>query len=436
MDVIGGTYLETVIAPDSRQWAGSGLRAAAALVNRDDPPKLHTAVDDANLEEVDLVRQALGVREWHRVSRDEEIGFRYVTPISAPAVNGPNSRLTDDLEVVSEATVLMFGLVEAPAGRVSVEAETLVLDPQRPRDAEPLKLDGVDARRVIVVANTSEMRRLSDPGPTRAGPGGVDDLRDAAAAVLARHPTISGVVTKRGAAGCLVSQRDDLLSPRDASGDTGFQGFSHTLVGAHPTSRVWPIGSGDTFSAGLAHAIDSGADLVEAARLGSAAAAYWCSTRSSAVPTQILAGDFTMLPRPVTPSTPRVYLAGPFFSIGERWLVETVREELRSLGVSAWSPVHEVGPGGLEVAQKDLDGLNDCDVVLALLDRADPGTIFEVGWAVSQDIPVIGYASVLDPEGAKMMAGTSVEIHTDLSTACYRAAWAGMGMRVRPGWAT
>jgi hypothetical protein len=46
------------------------------------------------------------------------------------------------------------------------------------------------------------------------------------------------------------------------------------------------------------------------------------------------------------------------------------------------------------------------------------------------------YAQVLDPEGAKMLVGTEVEMHTDLSTACYRAAWAGMGLVPQPAWLT
>jgi nucleoside 2-deoxyribosyltransferase len=179
-----------------------------------------------------------------------------------------------------------------------------------------------------------------------------------------------------------------------------------------------------------------GADLIEAAKLGSAATAHWCSTQNPAITEAILNGIYEEVPSPIVPSTPQVYIAGPFFTVGERWLVETVYNELFSLGVQPWSPVHQVGHGDLEVAHKDIDGLVDSDVVIALLDHADPGTVFEVGFAVSHGTPVVGYAQVLNAEGAKMMAGTEVELHRDLSTACYRAAWVGMGLRPRPGWMT
>lgn len=414
MKVVGGTYIESVVVPDWQEWAGSGLRAAAALSHRaGGAPTLVTAVDETSFEDVDMVRSALGVGwEDPRGWRDELIGFRYLTPISAPSVNGPNSTLMESIEADDE-TILAFGLIEDPGGMVKLHATTVVLDPQRPRDPEPLSLRGITASKVYVVANSGEIRGL----------GQSTDIRTASAAVLAKFEKVSGVITKRGAPGCLVTTHDANSSD-----------IRHELVGAHPTTSVWPIGSGDVFSAGIAHAIDEGADLVEAARIGSAAAAHWCSTKVAAVPEALLRGDTSTLPRPVTPTNLRVYLAAPFFSIAERWLVETVKDELTSLGATVWSPFHEVGPGGDEVAQQDLDGMLNCDVVLALLDYSDPGTVFEVGWAVRHSLPVVGFSSVPNDEGAKMMAGSGVELHRDLSTACYRAAWVGMGLKARRGW--
>ncbi len=424
MIIVGGTYLETVVVPQSREWAGSGLRAAAALASRDDAPLLRTAVDGLtsntegfsteesnSYQEIRAVARALSVR-MQPSERTERVGFHYLTPISAPAVNGPNSRIAERIDVEA-STALVFGMIEAQDDLPRVRADLVIMDPQRPRDAKPLALDGIDAKRIVVVANVGEVRGL----------GRSADLRQASANILNDHSAVSGVVTKRGAAGCLVTERSH-----------SSEQYVHAAAGAHPTRHVWPIGSGDVFSAGLAHALDTGAELIDAARVGSAAAAHWCSTRVHAVPRPILDGVFSALGAPITPTTPSVYLAGPFFTISERWLVETTRDELTSLGANVWSPVHEVGPGGDEVAKLDLEALERCDVVLALLDNSDPGTVFEVGWAVRMGIPVVGYASRADAEGLKMMTGTSVELHGDISTACYRATWAGMGLRVRPGW--
>ncbi len=407
MIVVGGTYREEVALPSWVALAGSGLRAAAALSQAPVPPGLLTALDDDTQDEAELVCDALGVVVNSAVDRTEPVGFSYFTPLSAPRVNGPKSRLRNGLRGEDD-TVLAFGLVEA--GDVVLRGRTVVLDPQRPRDLAPFSADNVEADRLVVVANTSEIRQF----------GEATGEREAAEALLGRG--VDAVITKRAAAGCTVSWLEGSAA-------------RHEDVGARPTARVWPIGSGDVFSAGLAHALDRGADLVEAARVGSAAAAHWCSTQVAALPGPILAGTAADLPAPLPPARPLVYLAGPFFSAGERWLVEELRTSLRSLGVDVFSPLHDVGTGGPEVAQADLDGLRLCDSVLALLDGADPGTVFEVGWAVRDGTPVVGYATALDAEVSKMMSGTEVELHRDLSTACYRAAWAGMGMRVVPGWA-
>lgn len=406
MRVVGGTYRELVTVPDSDDLAGSGLRAAAALREATERPVLHTAVDDRQWEEAELVASALDVvRE--AVGRSEPVGFSYFTPLSSPRINGPNARLSESI-IVDGETVLAFGLIES--GDVGVRARTVVLDPQKPRDGGPLDRQGIAADRLIVVANRGEVRRL----------GGDADEQEAAEALLRQG--VHAVITKRAAAGCTVSHEVN---------DT----IQHIDVGAHPTARVWPIGSGDVFSAGVAHVLHVGGDVVDAARVGSAAAAHWCSTRVPAVPAAVLAGKTSGLPAALPPTRPLVYLAGPFFTVPDRWLVEELRNTLESLGVDVFSPLHDVGEGGDDVAVADLDGLARCDAVLALLDGADAGTIFEVGWAVREGIAVVGYAKVLDREVTKMMAGTAVELHRDLSTACYRAAWAGMGLRTVPGWA-
>ena len=79
------------------------------------------------------------------------------------------------------------------------------------------------------------------------------------------------------------------------------------------------------------------------------------------------------------------------------------------------------------MAQKDIDGLNECTSVLALLDGSDFGTVFETGYAERAGIPCVGYASNPDREGAKMFTGLSGELHGDFSTAVYRAAWRALG---------
>jgi nucleoside 2-deoxyribosyltransferase len=84
------------------------------------------------------------------------------------------------------------------------------------------------------------------------------------------------------------------------------------------------------------------------------------------------------------------------------------------------------------VARADIEGLRTCSSVLALLDGSDFGTVFETGWAECAHIPVVGYATKPDEEGTKMLTGLSGELHNDLSTAVYRAAWRALGAPALP----
>lgn len=409
MMIAGGTYVETVVEPSAEDLMGSGLRAAAALAPHVSDLRLVTAIDQDTVEAADYVAAALRVTNRDVLERSEPVGFSYMTPISSPSINGLSATARGEIRSESETT-LLFGLVEGGGLSRRIDSRNVVLDPQKPRDTERLHLEGIRSERLAVVANRSETLQLAR---------GANALGSAAHRVLA-DVGADAVITKQGAAGCLVTWRE------------GDEVRQHT-VGAFPTQRVWPIGSGDVFSAGFAYALDSGADYVEAARVGSRSAAHWCATRQPDLPEAVLRGE--EVARAIPPRPAQIYLAGPFFTAGERWLVETVYEQLKSLGVTPWSPVHEVGHGE-DIAAADIDGLRRSDAVLALLDHSDSGTIFEVGWAVANRIPVVGFGSVVEREGMKMLGGSTVELHRDLSTACYRAAWAGMGMRTTPGWMT
>lgn len=410
MIVVGGTYEEHVVVPAHHVIAGSGLRAAAAL-SAAVPVRLHTALDERGRVAAESSMATLGL-EMLAVERDEPVAFRYFTPVSPPSVDGPAATHLSDI-VADDDAVLVFGMVET--GHREIRARRVVADPQRPRDLRVLDMHGIHADELAVVLNAGEARALI---------GDAVDLDQAAQQILTRT-TAEVVVIKDSGRGCRVLQRG-----RD----------NPVRVGPYPTRSVWPLGSGDVFAAGFAHAWGTGADPVEAARVASGCAAYWCGTRRSRLPAALLEGVpvSTVLntagPELIPPpAAPVVYLAGPFFSLSERWLVETSRAVLTGLGAAVFSPLHDVGVGGDEVAGPDLDGLRRADAVFALLDGWDPGTVYEVGWAHREDLPVVGFLNTPAHEGTKMLVGAGAELHDDLSSALYRAVWAAQGHRIDAG---
>ena len=214
------------------------------------------------------------------------------------------------------------------------------------------------------------------------------------------------VVVKRGAMGATVVTADH-----------------HTEIGAIPSRRTWPIGSGDAFTAGFALAWgEQQREPLESAAVASRAAAAWCSTRTLPLSVAILNGPLPGAPK----RRPRIYLAAPFFDAGQRWLVDLVHGALEELGASVFSPFHDVGLGAPDAAQQDIEGLAGVDAVLALLDGCDPGTVFEVGWSTHARLPVVVFIERSEPQALTMIAGSGADIYNDLASAVFAAVWAGM----------
>ena len=365
MNIVGGTYLElcheTGTFESPRVLLGSGLRAAAVLRSVIPELVLHTATDSQQADEAETVAATFALEvQWRE--RSEAVRFHYWTPLSAPTITGPSARASN--ASIDDGPTLVFGMIESGT---STDVEGLVFDPQQPRDLGPINLESLKCERLAIVANPAETRAMAEQ----------QDLEVAAKALQATTGA-EVVITKQGARGALVTT----LGRQE-------------LVGAWPTSRVWPIGSGDVFAAGFAYAwLHAGAEPVEAARVGSYVASRWCERQSL----DMTLGDFEPALGELSAQVGKVYLAAPFFSLGQRWLVELVRDSLLNLGGNVFSPLHDVGKSDdSAVARLDLQGLEQCTAVLALLDEADPGAMFEAGWAEHAKLPTVVFSE--EPEG-------------------------------------
>ncbi len=170
-----------------------------------------------------------------------------------------------------------------------------------------------------------------------------------------------------------------------------------------------------------------GKSAAESADLASRATAYYCETRGFPDEEQLAAYG----PRPVQPSSrylagylPTVYLAGPFFNLAQVWLVDQARNDLRAVGLRVFSPYHDVGVGVAEdVVAADLKGIDESDIVFAIVDGMDPGTVFEVGYARAKGKPVVVYCETPSGENHKMLEGTDCLIVADYVTAVFRTVW-------------
>jgi hypothetical protein len=304
---------------------------------------------------------------------------------------------------VAAERVLSFGMVE---GAALVEAEGAVYDPQDAVAPRSFGANGSQANRLAVVLNEREARLL-----TRIGDGGVETLAD----VLLEQESAQVVVIKQGPFGAYV---------KSAAGSA--------CVPAYVSERVWKIGSGDCFAAHFAlRWLVERRDPIEAARLASIATALYAQTQGCPDATELARfapPEVSFSERVRAAHRPKVYLAGPFFTLAQLWLVEQTRRHLQAMGVEVFSPYHDVGHGcAQDVVEPDLSALRAAQAVFAIADGLDAGTVYEIGYACARGVPAVVYCENETEENLKMIRGSGCVVIRDYVSALYRAAWTAYG---------
>ena len=388
--IAGGVYHERAIWPAWDQLFGSAGRAAAALSGHVGSIVLQTYARPDTAAAFQPYAAAYGFT-LKPVNVEQTISFEYVHSLSTPVIVPARVRIRANapFEVQADA-VLRFGMME---GSAVIQADRCVYDPQSPVNPEPFGYNGSRAAHLAIVANRSEVIAM----------GGNDDPVKSAQSLL---NGVEVVVVKCGAAGAVVVEPSGV-----------------TKVPAYQTNNVWTVGSGDVFAAVFAARWAVHGDSArEAAGLASRAVATYVDSMSLPVPSVDVLRAMK-LPN-ANARGGKIYLASPFFTISQRWLVDEARSHLKELGLDVFSPVHDVGPGPAEtVAGADLSALNDCDVVFAILDGLDSGTLFEVGHARAKAKPVYALAQTVSEEDLKMIVGSGCRVFEDFVTALHHVAW-------------
>jgi nucleoside 2-deoxyribosyltransferase len=393
--VVGGTYLE--LCPE-RKWFelfGSGLRASHALKRLKTRVHFHTFAG-ANQKNVLLARS--DNITLHPTDTRRTIGFNYLHTISRPSMEPVNyiryCMAKPRVIELSEDKILRFGMVE---GSAKVDGKMVTYDPQTADGPQSFHANGSRAERLAVVANQREAEQM-----TRAS------RPEAACKALLRGGAEVAVV-KCGPDGCLVGTARGVVR-----------------VPAYLSRRTWPIGSGDVFSAIFAHGwMEEERGPVEAADRASRGTSYFVEAGEFPTEDDLQKKKFKPLKRLPWKKQKKVYLAGPFFNLAQRWLIEEFRNALLDAKVKVFSPLHDVGRGEAKVVYgPDMKGLKESGVVLACLDGLDPGTIYEIGYAHSLKAKVICFVSSERPEDLKMIEGGGSEMTNDFATAVYLTVWA------------
>ncbi|MDO7849941.1 PfkB family carbohydrate kinase [Hymenobacter sp. M29] len=391
LTIVGGTYLELCIEPESQELYGSGMRAAAALSRNVTQLKFISCVGQDYVEVANSVANAFGFQASFEVI-DSTVSFTYYHPLSTPVIY-PESALAEEkflMQPIKAEALLVYGQIEA---KVFVEGNYVVYDPQ---NHVPWRETGSKANHLALVLNSNEAYLLS--GLSKSA-----DLESVGKFLLEKE-NAEVVIIKNGSKGALSFDKREVCS-----------------IPLFKTDKVWPIGSGDIFSAAFAWQwMVEKKSAGEAARIASLCTAYYCQSRLLPLPLEL----------PVLQALPAkadgqiVYLAGPFFTIAERWLINELRDKLTEFGNRVFSPMHDVGPGTPhDVVKPDLDGITQSSVVLAVASGLDAGTLFEIGYARALGKRVVVYAENTTEHDLTMMIGSDCEIVEDFSTAIYQTSW-------------
>ena len=398
MIIIGGTYDEYCFEPRWEQKFGSGLRACWVSSRLAPSQKItfYTFGDQHTKQYLDWISKEIDISPIIE-EIPKSIQFQYDYPLATPSIF---PRL-DTLEIqnnkisVEGDNILFYGMLE---GSATVKGKRVVYDPQSPANPIPFSQTGSLADELAVVVNLGEASKIANTN--------TDDLEGIKSFFFGKEKA-SILILKMGPNGAILVTNET----------------SDKHIPVYETESVWPIGSGDVFAASFATHWFSGDSPLLAARKASWNTAEYCNSKSFSF-TELESNEKI---KPITvKSNDRgtVYLAGPFFSFGERWIIDQIYRLLSNMKFDVFSPWHHVGHGiASEVVPLDLNGLDKSNIVFAVIDGLDPGTLFEIGYAIAKGLPVICYVEKESDENLKMMEGSNCLLEGDLTTAIYKTIW-------------
>ncbi|KAA9000460.1 nucleoside 2-deoxyribosyltransferase [Affinibrenneria salicis] len=396
MDIVGGVYKENCLSPDWHGIYGSGGRAALAICEMGVDVILHTFLpDDFKIILIQESKYCKGNLSVNQYETDERLEFNYTYGLAH--VTPPKSNHSDKEIFLKCKKALIFGMIEC---KTLIEAEYAVYDPQSTFKTLSFKESGSSAKHLALVLNESEAAVLASKEP----------LTDPKEIIftIAENESAEVVVLKRGPAGAIV-----------------YHNGIYTTVPAYMTDIVWKIGSGDCFSAYFAYNwLELKLPPEICAFNASLATSYYCQT-------QCFPSDFHLNeyhPKPVivnNTARAKVYIAGPIFTLAQLWIIEQLRNNFMDMGLDVFSPYHDVGliNNKYDIYDNDITGIEEADIIFAIIDGLDSGTIFEIGFATAKGKKVIIYNENVSEKDLVMFSGENTEIVSDFVTAIYKTIW-------------
>lgn len=393
ISIIGGLYREVCRFPKHDIVLGSGGRAALALAEYINTINLNSYITTGSTENsLRSMPSNINIKN-HGFNCNQLISFDYLHSLCEPRIFPSRDHTVKQkpIEIESDC-VLQFGMLE---GSAKIKANRCVYDPQNSKLSKPFDEFGSKCDELVVIGNKLEVCLL-----------GKDDDYCRAAKTLLKSGA-KAVVVKNGVHGAKI-----------------FTDNQQIQIDAYQADTVFKIGTGDVFSAVFcaAWAIHNHS-FEQAGKIASKAVCQYVNDKILPIKNidYLLQKELKIAKF----KSKKIYIAAPFFNIQEMWLVEHLVYLANQFNMEhIFSPFHAFGvcdPSQFVI--EDINAINECDALIAIVDSFDTGTLFEIGYAKALNKEVYILSQKLNDDELVMMKFTGCHIFNDIASLMYNLCW-------------
>lgn len=391
--VVGGTYREIDYDEISIEIFGSGFRGAKFLLENNCVVDFQTSGNQETL---------LFLKENQKVYRDlsficqeynDIITFKYSFSLDQPIIfpNLLNISKTDELNIEAE-NIIAYGMLES---EFKLSGKKIVYDPQT--SIKPNRFSNIgNAEELVYIVNMREAQSLASSSK-------LEEIKS----FFLYAEKATAFIIKNGPYGATLYYDDKEIK-----------------IPSYITKNVNKIGSGDIFTASFGYYwIQKGLSFEESALNASKSTAYYCDKKVFVDVSQINSFEYAEFVRKDL-ANKQVYLASPFFALSELILIDKIRSAFIEFEVKIFSPFHDIGLGDdTTIAKKDIEGIENSDIIFCVLDNLDSGTLVESGYSIAKGKEIIGYHRTCEENKLLMLKAGNLQVFNNLTTAIYQTIW-------------
>ncbi len=391
--VIGGTYREIDYDEVSMEIFGSGFRCTKFILENNYPVNFITSGNEETIRLLKENQKVYPKLKFECIEYEELITFQYSFALDEPSIFPSLLNISTTRKLsLKENNVIAYGMLETD---YEIDGKKVVYDPQT--SVKPKMFSEIGkADELVYIVNKNEAHSISSSE-------NVEDIKK----YFFDVEKVSAFIVKNGPYGATLYTKNE-----------------ECYIPCYITENVHKIGSGDIFTSSFGYYwMAKNLSLEESALKASKSTATYCDKKAYIDFTKDKEFKYEAF-KGSNLSQRQVYLASPFFSLSELILVDKIRTALLSFGVKVFSPFHDIGLGeDSSIAIKDIEGINNSDIVFLVLDNLDSGTLVESGFSMAKEKKLIGYHRTCDESKLLMLKPGDLKVYKNLTTALYQTIW-------------